>query len=363
MIIGVPGEIKTKETRVSVIPDGVGQLVAAGHQVFVESGAGMSSGFSNDEYESAGAKILKDAADVWNRSEMIVKVKEPLESEYKYFRKDLNIFTYLHLASVPALAESLCKNGVTAIGYETVEKEDGSLPLLIPMSEVAGRIAAQVGTYLLHKNHGGKGLLLGGVTGTRRGTVVVIGAGHVGLNAADVASGLRADTVVLDINDAKLEYVSKKYDGRVQAIKSSPDAVAKWLSKADLLVGAVLVAGDRAPHVVSESDVKGMQLGSVIVDVAIDQGGCIETIRATSHDEPTYVKHGVIHYAVPNMPALTPHTSTEALTTATIPYVLKLASEGVDFALANDFVLAKGLQTKDGHVKLPVLQKLFPDLA
>ncbi len=363
MIIGVPKEIKTQETRVAVTPDGVRKLVGAGHTVFVEKGAGNLSGFGDADYQAAGATLEMSAEKIWKGSEMIVKVKEPLESEYRYFRPSLNLFTYLHLASMPELVAALCETKVLSIGYETVELDDGSLPLLTPMSEVAGRIAAQIGTYLLHKNHGGKGLLLGGVTGTKRGTVVVIGGGIVGRNAAEVAMGLRADTVVLDVADKKLSQIERAYNGKIKAVKSTDASVAEWVSKADLLVGAVLVTGDRAPHVVTEKMVKTMQPGSVVVDVAIDQGGCIETIRATSHDTPTYVLHDVIHYAVPNMPALTPYTSTEALTAATFPYALKLASEGVEKALSGDKALAKGLQTKTGKVTLPVLQKLFPQWA
>lgn len=363
MIIGVPKEIKTQESRVAVTPDGVRKLLEAGHTVFVERNAGLLSGFTDKKYESAGARIEDKAAAVWKIVELIVKVKEPLSSEYKYFRPGLNIFTYLHLAGVPELAKALCKHRVTSIGYETVETDDHQLPLLTPMSEVAGRIATQIGTYCLHINHGGKGLLLGGVTGTRPGNVVVIGGGHVGQMAADVAIGLRADTTILDINEERLTEIEKLYSGKIRCVKSTRETVAEWVAKADLLVGAVLVAGDRAPNVVTEEMVKSMQWGSVIVDVAIDQGGCVETIRATSHDDPTYILHDVVHYAVPNMPALTPHTSTEALTTATFPYLLKIADDGVDKAFAEDQVLAKGLQTKDGKVTLPVLKKLFPELA
>lgn len=363
MIIGVPKEIKTQETRVAVTPDGVQKLVKAGHTVYVEKNAGNLSGFNDESYASAGAKLESSAEKIWKSSEMIVKVKEPLTSEYKYFRKDLNLFTYLHLASVPELVAALCESKILSIAYETVELDDGSLPLLTPMSEVAGRIATQIGTYLLHKNHGGKGLLLGGVTGTKRGTVVVVGGGIVGRNAAEVAMGLRADTVVLDISEKKISQIERAYSGKIKAVKSTDSSVAEWVAKADLLVGAVLVTGDRAPHVVKESMVKTMQPGSVIVDVAIDQGGCIETIHSTSHDNPTYVTHNVTHYAVPNMPALTPHTSTEALTSATFPYVLKLANDGIDKALTGDKALAKGLQTKNGKVILPVLQKLFPKWA
>ena len=363
MIIGIPKEIKTRETRVSVRAEDVKGLVANGHTVLVEKDAGLLSGMRDKDYVAAGAKILPSAKDVWDGAEMIVKVKEPLESEYKYFRPDLTIFTYLHLASVPKLVDALCESKTTAIGYETVADDEGHLPLLVPMSEVAGRIATQIGTYLLHKDHGGKGLLLGGVTGTKKGTVVVIGGGIVGRNAADVAHGLRADTVILDINDKVLADIDKEYKGGIKTIMSSKEAIAEWAPKADLLVGAVLVAGDRAPHLVSEAMVDSMKFGSVIVDVAIDQGGCVETIRPTSHDEPTFVHHEVIHYAVPNMPALTPYTSTEALTRATFPYILNIANKGVDKALAEDPMLEKGLQTKGGKVTLPVLQKLFPKWA
>lgn len=363
MIIGVPKEIKTKETRVAVTPTGVRELTAKGHKVYVEENAGVLSGFSNQDYTSAGATLERDAAKVWKTSEMIVKVKEPLESEYHYLRPGLTLFTYLHLASLPPLATALCETKTTAIGYETVATDDGHLPLLRPMSEVAGRVATQIGTYLLHRNHGGKGLLLGGVTGTRRGTVVVIGGGYVGLNAAEVASGLRAETTILDIDDGKLAFIEETYRGRIKAVKSTPQSVEEWVKKADLLVGAVLVMGDRAPHVVSKDLVKKMQPGSVIVDVSIDQGGCIETSRPTSHEAPTYTEYNIIHYCVPNMPALTPITSTEALTSATFPYVAKLANEGVDKALTSDPVLGRGLQIRNGKVTHPVIAKLFPKLS
>jgi len=363
MIIGVPKEIKTKETRVAVTPSGIRDLVAKGHKVYVEENAGALSGFSNQQYADAGAVLERDAAKVWKTAEMIVKVKEPLESEYHYLRNGLTVFTYLHLASVPPLASALCETKTTAIGYETVQTDDGHLPLLRPMSEVAGRIATQIGTYLLHRNHGGKGLLLGGVTGTRRGTVVVIGGGYVGLNAAEVAAGLRAETVVLDVDDKKIAYIEEAYRGRINAVKSTPQSVADWVKKTDLLIGAVLVMGDRAPHVVSRNLVKTMSPGSVIVDVSIDQGGCIETSRPTSHEEPTYVEHHVTHYCVPNMPALTPVTSTEALTSATFPYVIKLANEGVEKALLHDKVLGRGLQIQNGKVVHPVITKLFPKLS
>lgn len=360
MIVGIPKEIKTKETRVGVTPAGVRQLTAAGHKTLVQQNAGVGSGFGDEDYQKAGATLCPHADEVWQKAELIVKVKEPVESEYKYLREGLALFTYLHLASVPPLTDALCQKNVTAIGYETVEMESGELPLLTPMSEVAGRIATQIGTYLLHVNHGGKGLLLGGVTGTRRGLVTVIGGGHVGLNAAEVALGLGAEVVVLDVKDHKLQNVEKRFGGRVKAIRSNPQSVMEWTQAADLIVGAVLVSGDKAPQVMSKEMVGAMEEGSVIVDVAIDQGGCIATSHPTTHAEPTFKDRGVIHYCVTNMPALTPRTSTEALTCATLPYVLKLANLGVAQALASDSALHGGLQTQGGRAVHPTIQKLFP---
>lgn len=360
MIIGIPKEIKTKETRVGVTPVGVRQLTAAGHKVLVQQNAGIGSGFGDEDYQKAGGTLCPHADEVWRKAELIVKVKEPVESEYKYLREGLALFTYLHLASVPPLTDALCQKNVTGIGYETVELESGELPLLTPMSEVAGRIATQIGTYLLHVNHGGKGLLLGGVTGTRRGLVTVIGGGHVGLNAAEVALGLGAEVVVLDVKDHKLQNVEKRFGGRARAIRSTPQSVMEWTQAADLIVGAVLVSGDKAPQVMTKEMVGAMEEGSVIVDVAIDQGGCIATSRPTTHAEPTFKDRGVIHYCVTNMPALTPRTSTEALTCATLPYVLKLANLGVAQALESDSALHGGLQTQGGHAVHPTIQKLFP---
>lgn len=360
MIIGIPKEIKTKETRVSVTPAGVRQLVQAGHKVFVQQNAGFLSGFDDADYSKAGATLCAASDEVWNRPELIVKVKEPVESEYRYFRDGMALFTYLHLASVPPLTDALCKGKVAGIGYETVELEDGELPLLTPMSEVAGRIAAQIGTYLLHANHGGKGLLLGGVTGTRKGLVTVIGGGHVGLNAAEVALGLGAEVVILDVKDHKLKNVEVRFQGKVKAIRSTPQSIAKWTQKSDLVIGAVLVSGDKAPQIVAKETVGAMEDGSVIVDVAIDQGGCIETSHPTTHAEPTYKERGVIHYCVTNMPALTPRTSTEALTCATLPYVLKLANLGIERAVAENPALGLGLQTRNGKAIHPAIRKLFP---
>lgn len=360
MIIGIPKEIKTKETRVAVTPSGVQKLVQAGHQVLVQESAGLASGFPDEAYIQAGSKLMKQSKTVWDQSELVVKVKEPIESEYPYLRPGLTLFTFLHLASVPSLVDQLCQNRVTAIGYETVELTDGSLPLLTPMSEVAGRIATQIGTYLLHTNHGGKGLLLGGVTGTKKGLVVVIGGGHVGLNAASVALGLGSEVVVLDVKDHKLKGIEERFHGKVRAVRSSKQSEAEWTQKADLVVGAVLVSGDKAPQVMTKEMVGAMEEGSVIVDVAIDQGGCIETSHPTTHAEPTYKERGVTHYCVTNMPALTPRTSTEALTRATLPYVLKLADLGIPRALETDPTLRGGLQTQNGKAAHPAIKKLFP---
>lgn len=363
MLIGVPKEIKTKETRVAITPKGVTQLTRAGHTVWVQKNAGVGSGFSDELYSQAGALIEPLVEKIWQSADLIVKVKEPIESEYPYFREGLNLFTYLHLASVPPLVEALCQSKVNGIGYETVEMTNGSLPLLTPMSEVAGRIATQIGTYLLHANHGGKGVLLGGVTGTSKGQVTVIGAGHVGLNAADVAVGLGANVTILDVKEHKLKGVEERYHGRAKAVQSTPQTIREWTQKSDLVVGAVLVSGDKAPTVVGKEWVAQMEPNSVIVDVAIDQGGCIETSRPTTHAEPTYKERGVIHYCVTNMPALTPKTSTEALTTATFPYVFKMANAGIAEALEQDPALKLGLQTAAGRVVHPTVQKLFPTFA
>lgn len=363
MIIGVPKEIKTKETRVAITPKGVAKLTQAGHPVIIQQNAGIGSGFNNEDYLEAGATLCKDAKEVWDKSELIVKVKEPVTSEYEYLREGLALFTYLHLASVPPLVDALCEHKVLGIGYETVERENGDLPLLTPMSEVAGRIATQIGTYLLHTNHGGKGVLLGGVTGTDKGLVVVIGGGHVGLNAAEVAVGLGAEVAILDVKDHKLKGIENRFKGRAKAIRSTQQSIGEWTQKADLVVGAVLVSGDKAPEVMNREMVAAMEENSVIVDVAIDQGGCVATSHPTTHAEPTYKERGVIHYCVTNMPALTPRTSTEALTTATFPYVLKMANEGIETAFGKDSALKLGLQTKNGKVVHPTIQKLFPKWA
>ena len=365
MIIGVPREIKEGETRVAITPEGVKKLMQNGHTILMEKGAGLKSGYTDKQFRDCGATILPSAQKIWGMSGMIIKVKEPLHSEYKYFREDLILFTYLHLASAPQLAKALCRNKVVAFGYETVELHDGKLPLLIPMSEVAGRVATQVGTRLLHASAAshGKGLLLGGVTGTYRGIVAVVGGGVVGRNAAEVAVGLGAEVVILDINKERLKYLNGHFAGKVHCLPSSNENLNKWVSKSDLLIGAVLVAGDKAPKVVTKKMIQQMEAGSVIVDVAIDQGGCMETSKPTSHKAPTYLKYNIIHYCVPNMPALTPKTSTEALTMATFPYILKLASHGPDKIAKDDPILGKGLQIRGGKVVHPVVAKLFKSLS
>ncbi|PIR21508.1 MAG: alanine dehydrogenase [Deltaproteobacteria bacterium CG11_big_fil_rev_8_21_14_0_20_47_16] len=365
MIIGVTKEVKDGETRVALTPDGVATLIRSGHTVLVEKNAGIASGFTDRMYRDSGATILPKAPDVWKKSQLLVKVKEPLAAEYKYFHPDLVLFTYLHLAGVPPLTRSLCQKGVTALGYETVELPDGQLPLLTPMSEVAGRVAAQVGTRLLHRgsNGQGKGILLGGVTGTKRGVVTVIGGGVVGVKAADVAVGMGAEVVIFDISKERREKLQQYYGPRATILAPSTDLLTQWVKKSDLLIGAVLVAGDKAPKVITKRMVQQMEPGSVIVDVAIDQGGCVETARPTTHKQPTYLKYGIIHYCVTNMPALTPMTSTEGLTIATFPYIHQIAEIGLEAALARNPALAKGLQINKGKVVHPVVAKLFRSLA
>ena len=349
MIIGVPKEIKKNENRVGMTPTGVFDLVANGHSVYVETTAGEGSGFSDKEYVEAGAKILPNAKEVWAKAEMIMKVKEPLEPEFGFFREGLVIFTYFHLAPENALTQALLDKKVTAIAYETVELDNGFLPLLAPMSEVAGRMSIQVGAHHLEKINGGRGMLLGGVPGVAPAEVVIIGGGVVGTNAAKMAVGMGASVTVLDISRGRLAQLDDIFGGRVKTLISNKGNIAASVKRADLLVGGVLVPGAAAPKLVSEAMVKDMQPGAVIVDVAIDQGGCIETIdRVTYHDNPTFVKHGVVHYSVANMPGAVPRTSTFALTGVTLPYALKLANLGVEKAVANDPALRKGINTHKG---------------
>ncbi|AGA22923.1 MULTISPECIES: alanine dehydrogenase [Bacillus] len=349
MIIGVPKEIKNNENRVALTPGGVSQLISNGHRVLVETGAGLGSGFENEAYESAGAEIIADPKQVWD-AEMVMKVKEPLPEEYVYFRKGLVLFTYLHLAAEPELAQALKDKGVTAIAYETVS-EGRTLPLLTPMSEVAGRMAAQIGAQFLEKPKGGKGILLAGVPGVSRGKVTIIGGGVVGTNAAKMAVGLGADVTIIDLNADRLRQLDDIFGHQIKTLISNPVNIADAVAEADLLICAVLIPGAKAPTLVTEEMVKQMKPGSVIVDVAIDQGGIVETVdHITTHDQPTYEKHGVVHYAVANMPGAVPRTSTIALTNVTVPYALQIANKGAVKALADNAALRAGLNTANGHV-------------
>lgn len=351
MIVGIPKEKKDQENRVAITPAGVDRLVKEGHRVIIESGAGVGSGFSDEDYRLAGATIMENAEDIWFKAEMIVKVKEPLPSEYPFFREDLILFTYLHLAPEAELTKALMEKKVAAIAYETIQSASGTLPLLTPMSEVAGRMAVQIGATFLEKPFGGKGILLGGVPGVPQAEVVIIGGGTVGLNAAKVAVGMGAHVTVIDLNAERLAYLDDLFAGRLSTLMSNPYNIGEAVSKADLLIGAVLVPGTRAPKLVSEEMVMKMSKGSVIVDVAIDQGGSIETIdRVTTHSNPTYVKHGVVHYAVANIPGAVPRTSTFALTNVTIPYAVQIASKGLKRAIEENQALAKGVNVYRGMV-------------
>jgi alanine dehydrogenase len=351
MRIGVPKEIKNNENRVALTPAGVSALARQGHEVIVERSAGAGSGFADEAYEAAGAKLADRAADVWGAADMVMKVKEPLPEEFDFFRPDLILFAYLHLAPLPELTRKLVERKVWGVAFETVQLPDGSLPLLQPMSEVAGRMAVQIGAQLLEKTHGGKGILLGGVPGVAPAEVVIIGGGIVGTNAAKRAIGSGAHVTILDVNPRRLRELDDLFGGRVTTIMSHPVELERAVGKADLLIGAVLIPGAKAPKLVSEAMVMRMQPGSVIVDVAVDQGGSIETIdRVTTHDNPTYVKHGVVHYAVANMPGAVPRTSTMALENATLPYALKIAGMGIRQAVLADPALARGVNTACGAV-------------
>ncbi len=350
MKIGIPKEIKNNENRVAITPSGVHMLVQHGHQVFIESDAGEGSGFTDADYEAAGAIILGRADYVWNEAEMVVKVKEPLPSEYSYFRRDLVLFTYLHLAAEAELTSALADSGVTAIAYETVQKNN-TLPLLKPMSEIAGKMATQIGAQFLEKSKGGKGVLLGGIPGVKKGKVTVIGGGVVGTNAAKIAAGMGAQVTIMDINPARLEELEDLFGNTVETIISSPLNIAEEVTQSDLVIGAVLIPGAKAPKLVAEEVVKQMKAGSVIVDVAIDQGGIFETVdRITTHHDPTYEKFGVLHYAVPNMPGAVPQTSTIGLTNVTMPYCVELANKGVIEALRANESLRHGLNVFEGNV-------------
>jgi alanine dehydrogenase len=347
--VGVPREIKTAEYRVAMTPDGVREFERHGIEVFVETHAGEGASIADADYVAAGATIVPTAADAWAQ-EMVVKVKEPKAEEFQFLRSDLTLFTYLHLAAYPEVAAALLAAGTTGIAYETVQTENGALPLLAPMSEVAGRLAPQLGAHYLERHNGGRGVLMGGAPGVRPAKVVVLGAGNVGWNAAWIAAGMEAEVVLFDKNIDRLRWVDQIQKGRVVTLASNRGAIERNIADADLVIGAVLVAGGRAPVVVSEDMVRSMKPGAVIVDVAIDQGGCVETIHETTHNDPVYNLHGVLHYGVGNMPGAVPHTSTYALTNATLPYQLEVAMFGAGGAARRDAALAHGINTVAGQL-------------
>jgi len=350
MLVGVPKEIKVLEARVALTPEGVSEFVLAGHKVVVEKGAGLGSAITDEHYIAAGATIEADVEKIWRGAEMILKVKEPIEAEYSRLRSRQILFTYLHLAASKACTDALIASGTTAIAYETVEL-NGGLPLLAPMSEVAGRLATQVGATALQKPHGGRGVLLGGVPGVAPGKVVVIGGGVAGLNAAVIAMGMGADVTVIDRSLSRLAYIDTVYQGRLKTLASTFGAIDREIKSADLVIGAVLVHGAKAPKLVTNAQVKAMKPGAVLVDIAIDQGGCFEDSRATTHAEPTYKVHDAIFYCVANMPGAVPVASTYALTNATLPYALSLANNGWEEAIAKDLALAKGLNVHAGKIR------------
>jgi len=353
MIVGVPSEVKTGENRVAMTPDGVRELVAHGHRVLVQREAGAGSSILDEDFVGAGAEMV-GLDDAWG-AELVVKVKEPQAAEFGYLRPDAVLFTYLHLAAYPTVASALLERGATALAYETVQLESGALPLLAPMSEVAGRMATQIGAHYLERENGGRGVLLGGAPGVRPARVVVLGAGNVGWNSAWIAQGMEAEVILLDKNLDRLRFVDQIHKGRIMTLASNRGAVERAVAEADLVIGAVLVPGGRAPMVVTDDMVRGMKRGAVIVDVAVDQGGCIETTRETTHDDPVYEVHDVIHYAVGNVPGAVPHTSTYALTNATLPYILEVAEHGVRGAIERDAALRLGVTTVGGRVTNPAV--------
>ena len=356
MIVGVPKEIKVHESRVAITPEGVSEFVAAGHTVLIEDGAGICSAITNEDFINAGATIAPTAAQVWAQADLLLKVKEPIESEYSSLRKGQTLFTYLHLAASKPCTDALVASGTTAIAYETVEV-NGQLPLLAPMSEVAGRLATQVGATALQKPNGGRGVLLGGVPGVAPGAVVVIGGGVAGLNAAVIAVGMGADVTIIDRSINRLQYIDTTYQGRIKTLVASKHAIEREVKRADLVIGAVLVHGAKAPKLVSNALVKQMKSGSVLVDIAIDQGGCFEDSRATTHAEPTYSVHNSVFYCVANMPGAVPVASTYALTNATLPYALAIANHGWKEACTADANLSKGLNVHEGKIYYSAVAK------
>src|SRR5438309_3962783 len=359
MIIGVPKEIKDQEFRVGMTPVGARELVKAGHVVLIEAGAGVGSGFEDANYKEAGAELIGDKALLFNRAEMIVKVKEPQPAEYSLFHNGQVLFTYLHLAADRPLTEALLKKQVFAFAYETVERPDGTLPILRPMSEVAGRLAVQIGAHYLERTHGGRGVLLGGVPGVAPGKVVILGAGVVGTHATQMAVGLGAQVTVFNLSRERLEALDALYQGRITTMAPHPEWIEHAGLEGDLVIGAVMVPGGRTPLLVSRGTVGRMKKGAVIVDVAVDQGGCVETTRPTSHSDPVYVVDGVLHYAVPNIPGIVPHTSTLALTNASLPFILRVAELGPEQAVRIDPVLAKGLNLADGRGEYRAVAEAF----
>jgi alanine dehydrogenase len=350
MLIGIPKEVKNRENRVAIVPGGVKVLIDAGHKVFVEKNAGAGAGIPDEKFLAAGAIILDTADKVWAESEMIIKVKEPIKEEYSRMREGQILYTYLHLAAVPDLARELVNRKVTAIAYETIELADRSLPLLTPMSEVAGRMAVQVGAQCLQKHKGGKGILLGGVPGVRRGRVTIIGGGVVGVNSAKMAMGLGAQVTILDVSARRLAYLDDIFGSRITTLMSNPENIADSVAESDLVIGAVLITGAKAPRLVTREMVRSMEKDSVVADVAIDQGGCIETIRPTTHDDPIFIDEDVLHYGVTNIPGDVPKTSTYALTNVTLRYAYDLATKGFNKAMAQSPELRKGLNTYQGKV-------------
>ncbi len=355
MRIGIPKEVKVHEYRVAITPAGVHELVRHGHQVLVEHDAGVGSSITDEELIAAGAKIVPDAAAVWGDAELVLKVKEPIEQEYRFLRRDQVLFTYLHLAASKPCTQALVNARATAVAYETVQLADGSLPLLYPMSEVAGRMAPQVGAHCLERECGGRGVLLGGVSGVRAAKVVILGAGVAGMNAAAVAVGMWADTTVLDVDIDKLRRLDRMYKGQLQTVASNTFEIERSVAEADLVIGAVLVTGAKAPRLVSHDLVRAMKPGSVLVDIAIDQGGCFEDSHPTTHSDPTYQVEGSVFYCVANMPGAVPHSSTHALTNVTLPYVLRIADQGLATAVAHDPALAKGVNVVDGTIVYPAV--------
>lgn len=356
MRIGIPKEIKNNENRVAITPSGVVSLVDAGHDVVVERGAGLGSGFTDQEYKTVGAAIEADTSKVW-KSEMVIKVKEPLPQEFQYFHDELILFTYLHLAPEPELTNTLITSNVTAVAYETMSLNH-TLPLLTPMSEVAGRMSVQIGAQFLEKPKGGEGILLFGVPGVERGKVVIIGGGVAGTNAAKIAIGLGAKVTILDVNPNRLAELDDLFGNHVQTLISNAYHIENKVKEADVVIGAVLIPGAKAPKLVTEEMVKQMKPGAVIVDIAIDQGGIFETTdQITTHDHPTYIKHGVVHYAVANMPGAVPRTSTFALTNATIPYAVTIANKGIDQAAKENETIATGINTYKNHLTIEVVAK------